>query len=93
MDSFVDGDVVLRALGSSCGRCQQPNKKRFIAESESDIFKSVNIRQISKQERGSLVHFLRLLAVCWPGAQSAWGNHDLACNFAKYSPILIFFHS
>jgi len=31
------------------------------------------------------------LAVCWPGAQSAWDNHALACNFANYSPILIFF--
>ena len=38
-----------------------------------------------------LVHFLRLLAVCWPGTQSAWDNHALACNFAKYTPILIFF--
>jgi len=34
--------------------------------------------------------FLRLLAVCWSGAQSAY-NHALACNFAKYSPILNFF--
>ena len=25
--------------------------------------------------------------VFWPGAQSAWDNHALACNFAKYSPI------
>ena len=33
------------------------------------------------------MHFLRLLAVCWPGAQTAWDNHALACNFAKYSPI------
>jgi len=33
------------------------------------------------------VHFLRPLAVCWPGAQSARDNHALACNFAKYSPI------
>ena len=30
------------------------------------------------------------LAVCWPGAQSARGNHVLACNFAKFSPILFF---
>jgi len=30
---------------------------------------SMNIWQSYKQERGSLVHFLRLLAVCWPGAQ------------------------
>jgi len=33
--------------------------------------KSVNIWQSYKQERGGLVHFLRLLAVHWPGAQSA----------------------
>jgi len=31
----------------------------------------VNIWQSYKQERGCLVHFLRLLAVWWPGAQSA----------------------
>ena len=37
----------------------------------SDLFKSVNIWQSYKQERGCLVHFLRLLAACWPGAQSA----------------------
>jgi len=30
-------------------------------------------------------------AVFWPGVQSARDNHALACNFAKYSPILIFF--
>jgi len=35
--------------------------------------------------------FSRLLAVCWPSAQSARDNHVLACNLAKYSPILIFF--
>jgi len=44
-----------------------------------------------KQELDCFVHFLRLLAVFWPSAQSARKNHVLACNFAKYSPILIFF--
>ena len=38
-----------------------------------------------------VVHFLRLLAVWWPGAQSARDNHVLAGNFAKYSQILMFF--
>ena len=56
-----------------------------------NVFKSVNIWQSYKQERDCLVHFLRLLAVCWPGAQSAPDNHAVACNFAKYSPISIFF--
>jgi len=32
--------------------------------------KSANIWQSYKQERACLVHFLRVLAVCWPGAQS-----------------------
>jgi len=35
------------------------------------FFKSANIWQSYKQERDCLVHFLRLLAVCWPRAQSA----------------------
>jgi len=33
--------------------------------------KSVNIWQSYKQKRDCVVHVLRLLAVCWPGAQSA----------------------
>jgi len=53
--------------------------------------KSVNISQNCTQEGGCLIHFLRLLAVFWSGAQSARDNHVLACNFAKYSPILIVF--
>jgi len=36
------------------------------------FFKSVNnFGKSYKQERGCLMRFLRLLAVCWPGAQSA----------------------
>ena len=34
--------------------------------------KSVNIWQSCKQKRDCLVHFLRILAVCWPGAQSPY---------------------
>ena len=44
----------------------------------------MNIWQSDKQERGCLVHFLRLSAVCWLGMQSVWDNHALAGNFAKY---------
>jgi len=47
-------------------------------------------RQSYKQRRDCLVHFLRLSAVCWPGAQSVCDNHALTCNFAKYSPIKCF---
>jgi len=39
-----------------------------------EFLKSVNIWQSYKQKRDCLVHFLRLLAVCWPGARSAWDN-------------------
>ena len=35
------------------------------------FFTSVNIWQSYKQERDCRVDFLRVLAVCWPGAQSA----------------------
>jgi len=47
---------------------------------EWNFFKSVNIWQSYKQKRDCLVHFLRLLAVFWPGAQSARDNHVLASN-------------
>jgi len=55
-----------------------------------NVFKSMNIWQSYRQRGGCLVHFLRLLAVCWPGAQSVRDYNGVACNFAKYSPILIF---
>jgi len=49
-----------------------------IAESLSEKkLKSVNIWHSYKQKRDGLVHFLRLLAVRWPGTQSAQDNHDL----------------
>ena len=46
------------------------------------ILKSVNIWQSYKQKRGCLVHFLRLLAVCWPGASGArvTGTAAAACD-------------
>jgi len=46
------------------------------------FLKSVNISQNYKQERGCLVHFLRLLAVHCSDAQSAEDNHVL-CNQSK----------
>jgi len=44
-----------------------------------------------KQAIMDKLQILRLLAVWWPGVQSARDNHILACNFAKYSPILKMF--
>ena len=52
---------------------------------------SVNILQSYKQERGCLVHFVRLATTLIKDEESAQDNHVLVCNFAKYSPILLFF--
>jgi len=58
-----------------------------------DFFKSVNIWQSYKHERGCLVHFVRLTTTLLKDEESARDNNVLACNFAKYSPILHFFHT
>ena len=65
-------------------------KTDYGTESVNDCFfyKSVNILQSYKQDRDCLVQFLRLLAVCWPGAQSARDSNALACVVAEYSPTL-----
>jgi len=47
----------------------------------------VGVITVQGRRLGGFVHFLRLLAVFRPSAQSARDNHVLACNFAKYSPI------
>jgi len=53
----------------------------------------VNIWQSYKEERGCLMHFACLANTLLKDAESARDNHVFACNFAKYSRILIFFHS
>ena len=57
------------------------------------FLKSVNMWQSYKQELGCLMHFARLTNTVLKDEESARDNDVLACNFAKYSPILIFFHS
>ena len=45
--------------------------------------------QSYKQERGCLVHFVRLATTLLKDEKSARDNHHLlACNFAKYSDFL-----
>ena len=44
-------------------------RKGLLLSLPVNVFKSVNIWQSYKQNRDCLVHFLCLLAVCWPGAQ------------------------
>ena len=62
----------------------QIKKNVLLSLSVKKTLKSVNIWQSYKQKCDCAAHFLRLLAVCWPGVQSAWDNHALVCNFAKY---------
>jgi len=47
----------------------QIKKCLLLSLSVKTFLKSVNIWQSYKQERGCLVHFLRLLAVCWSDTQ------------------------
>jgi len=52
--------------GSVATHLRNGGVERFIVKSASEKIKSVNIRQSYRQKRDYLVHFLRLLAVCWP---------------------------
>jgi len=64
-------------------------KENFIAESASEFFLNQWIfGTATGRKMDCVVHFLRLLAMWWPGAQSARDNHLADCNFAKYSLIL-----
>jgi len=51
----------------------------------------VNIWQSYKQDRGCLVHFVRLATTLLNDEENAGDNHVLACNFVKYPSIIIFF--
>ena len=67
--------------------------ERFIAESVSEFFfKSVNIWQSYKQEGSCLMHFVRQANALLKDEESVRDHRVLACNFAKYSLILLFFH-
>ena len=67
------------------------NNQRFTAECESEIF--LISKYLTKlQAKTWLPHALRVLAnTLLKGEESVRDNHVLACNFAKYLPILIFF--
>jgi len=55
-----------------CGRVVNNQiRKSLLLTLSVKFFKSVNIWQSYKQVRDCRVHFLRVLAVCWPGAQCA----------------------
>ena len=51
----------------------------------------MSIWQSYQQERACLMHFARLANALPKDEESARDNHVLACNFAKYYPILKLF--
>jgi len=53
--------------------------------------KSVNIWHSCKQKRSCIKHFARLVNTLLKDGESVQDSHVFASNFAKYSPILIFF--
>ena len=65
-------------------------KKVFLLSVWLIFFKSVNIWQSYKQERGCLMHFAHLANTLLKDEESARDNHVLACNFAIHSLIIIF---
>jgi len=63
--------LCLFALDKCSGVVNNQIKKGLLLSlSVKFFFKSVHIWQSYKQERDCLVPFLRLLAMCWTGAQS-----------------------
>jgi len=62
-------------------------KKGLLLSVSVKFFKSVNIWQSYKQERGCLVYFARLANTLLKDEESARDDHVFACNFDKYSPI------
>jgi len=62
-------------------------KKGLLLSVSEKKSKSVNISQSYKQERGYLVHYVRLATTMLKHEENARDNDVLACNFAKYSPI------
>jgi len=66
-----------------CGGVVNNQIKKGLLLSVSETFKSVNIWQSYKQERGCLTHFARLANTLLKDEESARENHVFACNFAN----------
>jgi len=66
-----DNYKVIAAYLRCGGVVNNQTKKGLLLSLRVKFFKkSVNIWQRYEQERDCLMHFLYLLAVCWPGAQN-----------------------
>jgi len=74
-----------------CGGVVNNQIKEGLLLSLSDFFNSVNIWQSYQQQRDCLVHFLRLLALCWPGAHSARNDHVFCLQLCQIFTDFIFF--
>jgi len=70
-----------------CGVVNNQIKKGLLLSLSVIFFKSVNISQSYKQKRGCLMRFVHLATTLLSDGKSARSNHDVAYNFAKYSPI------
>jgi len=73
-DSFVFVVVVPRKTQTSLATTVE-RQRRLITNVQKKRRQPAKVTQ----GRDCLVHFLRLLAVCWPVALSAQDNHVLAC--------------
>jgi len=65
----------------------QVKKGLLLSLRVKNFFKSVNIWQSYRLERGCLVHFVRLANTQLKDGESLRNNHVFACNFGKYSPV------
>ena len=64
----------------------QIKKGLLLSMPVKEVLKSVNMWH-SYGQKGRVdcvAHFLQLLAVWWPGAESARDNHVLACDFVNF---------
>ena len=71
----------------------QIRKGLLLSLSVNFFLQLVNIWQSCKQERDCLVHFLRLSAVCWPGAQVHETTTLLCVTLPNIYRLKNFFHS
>ena len=62
-------------------------KRLLLGMSVKKFLKLVNISQNYKEERGCLVHLVRLATTLLKEEESARDSHVLVSNFVKYSPI------
>jgi len=76
-----------------CGGVVNNQIKKGLLLSVSEIFLNQWIFGKVTSKSVVLMHFAHLANTLLKDEENAWNNHVFVCNFAKYSPILTFFHS